>query len=972
LLAQTLTSISVSPASVILADRAKQQFTAVGYDQNGQKMATQPQFTWLIASGGIGQVNTSGSYTSPNSGTGSATVEATASGITGMASVTIAALPPVITQQANSSQNPVTGTQTTLQVQASDPNGASLTYSWSVTSVPSGARAPSFNAQSSYRTNVTFYQAGSYSFSVTVQDALGLSATSGVNVNVVQTPKTLSMTPTNVTMLGGRTQQFTVTAADQFGQPITSALLGSWQVSGVGQVNSTGLYTASAGAGTAVVKYTASGGASAQTNVTVSTPPAAPTNLQASMQSGQVKLQWKLNSTNQTGFVVQYYACLIPNPQWTTLATVASTGNSYTFTPAANVGPTVEYQVYETNALGSSAPSNAVTVTTPAAAPTGLSAAASNGQVGLSWAASIGATSYDIYRATSSGQEGSTPIATGVTATTFTDTNVSGGTTYFYQVTAVDSAGQSAKSTEVLATVPQVPAAPTGLAASAGLTNVGLTWNPVSGTTSYNIYRGTSSRGESFEISVTGNSFNDTGLTAQTTYYYQVSAVNANGEGAMSPEVSGTPGNYDWFASNLPDPGLQSLARGDFTRDGSITYNDMLGLLTQAVTETGTGTMSSAVVSSLQVIASPNGAAYLNVAAPLAGLTQNLVDGGQYLVTTALKANSTTAAQLQGLINQWFLGEDLPTIDTQYWGTTGYALAKGTLFGSGGAPLYTDVAQGEEGDCWLMASFAEVALKQPGIIQGSFTDNGLVSENGVQVQVWTYEFFNGATPEYMTLNNQFPANGGVFMYADAFQSVASTSNVLWAPLMEKAYAQIWGGGYANLNGGWAQSVLPLITGGSAAGNNPFGSESAFIAAIQSPTTLLTMASWSTNYGFVADHDYAVISVTGSGSTAQFQLYNPWGTYQPPAVTWAQLTQAGDFSLDGDTVVGSVAPAPGTGSTQAATGSILGTTAGADADFGASARDVDSEPGLVALGVRHAVSGKPKAVVPQGPRALGRF
>src|SRR5262249_18543398 len=139
-----------------------------------------------------------------------------------------------------------------------------------------------------------------------------------------------------------------------------------------------------------------------------------------------------------------------------------------------------------------------------------------------------------------------------------------------------------------------------------------------------------------------------------------------------------------------------------------------------------------------------------------------------------------------------------------------------------------------------------------------------------------------------------------------YQTIANTSNILWAPLMEKAYAVIYGGAYANLNGGYAQNVLPMETGGSANTSNPFGSESAFIAAIQSPTTLLTMASWSTNYGFIANHDYGVISVTGSGSTALFQLYNPWGTNQPPAITWAQLTQAGDFSLDGDTVVSSPA------------------------------------------------------------------
>lgn len=107
----------------------------------------------------------------------------------------------------------------------------------------------------------------------------------------------------------------------------------------------------------------------------------------------------------------------------------------------------------------------ASTGTSVPATPTGLTAAAGNGQVSLSWTASSGATSYNIYRSTTAGGEGSTAYRIGITTTSFTDTGLTNGTTYFYQVTAVNSAGESGKSSEVAAT-------PTGavVGTGAGLT----------------------------------------------------------------------------------------------------------------------------------------------------------------------------------------------------------------------------------------------------------------------------------------------------------------------------------------------------------------------------------------------------------------------------------------------------------------------------------------------------------------------
>jgi hypothetical protein len=90
-------------------------------------------------------------------------------------------------------------------------------------------------------------------------------------------------------------------------------------------------------------------------------------------------------------------------------------------------------------------------------AASGLTATAGNGQVTLSWTAGNGATSYNLYRAAESGYE--SPIAsvvTGITGTSYTDTGLNSGTTYYYQMVAINGSGPSGFSPEAHATTPGV------------------------------------------------------------------------------------------------------------------------------------------------------------------------------------------------------------------------------------------------------------------------------------------------------------------------------------------------------------------------------------------------------------------------------------------------------------------------------------------------------------------------------------
>ncbi|HLH52193.1 MAG TPA: hypothetical protein VKY92_01055, partial [Verrucomicrobiae bacterium] len=140
--------------------------------------------------------------------------------------------------------------------------------------------------------------------------------------------------------------------------------------------------------------------------------------------------------------------------------------------------------------LGSPVANNLVTVLSgppvspPTTAPGNLVATGGSGQVGLTWNSVTGATSYNVKRSTTSGAE--TTYATGVTTTGYTDKSVTPGTTYYYEVSAVNAGGEGPNSSEAYATPTAPPPTP----------DFSLTANPSSQTVS----RGNS---KSYTITIT-------------------------------------------------------------------------------------------------------------------------------------------------------------------------------------------------------------------------------------------------------------------------------------------------------------------------------------------------------------------------------------------------------------------------------------------------------------------------------------
>ncbi len=182
----------------------------------------------------------------------------------------------------------------------------------------------------------------------------------------------------------------------------------------------------------------------------------------------------------------------------------------------------------------------------PPAAPTNLTATAVSGsEIDLSWAASTGATSYDVLGATVDSGPYSA-IATGLTTTSFNNTGLSSSTNYYYVVAAWNNGGESPYSAQTNATPLSAPSAPTSLVATAGDAIVNLTWvqSGSPGITTNNVYRSTNGSGGPYGLLASlaaTTSFADTAVVDGSNYFYTVTAVSTNGESSMSGSAGATP-----------------------------------------------------------------------------------------------------------------------------------------------------------------------------------------------------------------------------------------------------------------------------------------------------------------------------------------------------------------------------------------------------------------------------------------------
>ena len=210
------------------------------------------------------------------------------------------------------------------------------------------------------------------------------------------------------------------------------------------------------------------------------------------------------------------------------------TGNTY-YDTGLVPGSIFYYKISAINDLGESGQSAAMLATTAVPGKIAVKCTLAT-RIIVTWTPVIGATSYMVYRDTI--DTGAFLFSEAVTTDTLVDSGLAAGTRYYYKITAKNNAGESGPSFKNMITIPAIPVG----ANASGISNsaIAIVWPAVTGAASYKIYKNTVDTG-AFTLagSATTDTFSDTNnLSAATTYYYKISAVNSSGESGQSASCS--------------------------------------------------------------------------------------------------------------------------------------------------------------------------------------------------------------------------------------------------------------------------------------------------------------------------------------------------------------------------------------------------------------------------------------------------
>lgn len=307
-----------------------------------------------------------------------------------------------------------------------------------------------------------------------------------------------------------------------------------------------------------VYSYNASGNSEFSNTVQATTQnppvtaPSAPSGLSATtISSSQIDLNWTDNSNNEEGFRIERGTDGI---NYTEIATV--TANITVFSNSGlSGGTTYHYRIRSYNSIGNSSYSNTTQASTGPAptsspnAPSDHSAiAVSSSQINLAWTDnSNNEDGFKIERSTD-GVIFSQIATVSPNITIFGNIGLSPSTMYYYRIRAYNSIGNSAYSNTAQATTSAtpitIPSDPSNLTATTvSSIQINLNWTDNSDNEEgFKIERSTDGVNFAQITTVTANttSYNNTGLTASTTYYYRTRAYNSAGNSGFSNIANAT------------------------------------------------------------------------------------------------------------------------------------------------------------------------------------------------------------------------------------------------------------------------------------------------------------------------------------------------------------------------------------------------------------------------------------------------
>ena len=443
-------SVAISPISATVQVGLSQQFTAT------VSGTTNTAVNWLVngVAGGnssVGTISSTGLYTAPSSvPTSPVTVTAqSAANSTSSANATVTIVP--VPTPVSLSISPGSASVRVGSSQQFTATLSGTTYSavnWLVNGVAGGNSSVGtisltglYTAPSSVPTSPVTVTAQSTANSASLANAT-------VTILPAPTPVSVVISPGSASLQVARSQQFTATVSGTTNSAVNWLAAGiAGGNSSVGTISAGGMYTAPSSVPTSPVTVTAQSAANppSSANATVTILPA-PTPVSVSISPGSASVQ--VGSSQQ--FTAAVTGTTNTAVNW--LVGGIAGGNS-------TVGTISSAGLYT---APSSAPTNTVTVTAQSAFASTSSASATVTitaavhSVVLSWTASTSAVSgYNIYRGTTSGGPYARLDSSLDSTTTYTDSSVQAGSTYYYVTTAVDSSGvESTNSNEVSATIP--------------------------------------------------------------------------------------------------------------------------------------------------------------------------------------------------------------------------------------------------------------------------------------------------------------------------------------------------------------------------------------------------------------------------------------------------------------------------------------------------------------------------------------